>query len=56
MFIKYGFQENLQTIARLQLEKQSGLETRIQSAMESVFGEPTTEKNMVQDEQVKERE
>ena len=56
LFKKYGFQENLQTIARLQLEKQSGLETRIQSAMESVFGEPTTEKNMVQDEQVKERE
>ncbi len=56
LFEKYGFKENLQIIARLQLEKQSGLETRIQSAMESVFGEPTTEKNMVQDEQVKERE
>lgn len=56
LFEKYGFKENLQTIARLQLEKQSGLETRIQSAMETVFGEPTTAKNRVQDEQVKERE
>lgn len=56
LFEKYGFKENLQTIARLQLERQSGLNDRIQSAMESVFGESTTEKNMVQDEQVKERE
>lgn len=56
LFERYGFKENLQTIARLQLEKQSGLETRIQSAMEAVFSEQTTEKNRGQEEQVKERE
>lgn len=54
LFEKYGFEQNLQTIAKLQLEKQSGLENRIQTAMDAVLGE--TQKSVEQEEQVKERE
>ncbi len=54
LFEKYGFKENLQVIAKLQLEKESSLEGRIGKAMESVFEEQTIERRS--EDKVKERE
>lgn len=56
LFERYGFEQNLQTIARLQLEKESSLEDRIQTAMDAVFGEQATERKTEPKNQVKERE
>ena len=54
LFEKYGFEENLQVIAKLQLEKENSLESRIGKAMDAVFGEQTTERKS--EDKVKERE
>lgn len=56
LFQRYGFKENLQTIARLQLEKENSLEGRIQMAMDSVFGEQVSERKREAKDQIKERE
>lgn len=56
LFERYGFEQNLQTITRLQLEKESSLEPRIQRAMDAIFEEQNTEKKTEAKDQVKERE
>lgn len=56
LFERYGFEPNLQMIAKLQSEKENSLQGRIGKAMESVFGEQTTERKADEKEQVKERE
>ena len=56
LFEKYAFRENLQTIAKLQLEKDNSMETRIQNAMDSVFEEHSSEKTSEKEDVIKERE
>lgn len=56
LFERYGFEQNLQTIARLQLEKESSLENRIQTAMDAVFQGEVSKRKVEEKEEVKERE
>lgn len=56
LFEKYGFKQNLQSIARLQLERDNSLADRIEKAMDLAFGEQTIERRTEAKEQMKERE
>lgn len=56
LFERYGFEQNLQTIARLQLEKESSLAGRIETAMDAFFQEQNGERKVEVKEQSKERE
>lgn len=56
LFERYGFEQNLQTIAKLQLEKDNSLKDRIEKAMDAVFGEQLPERRTEEKDQIKERE
>ena len=56
LFEKYGFSENLQTITRLQLEKDNSMESRIQMAIDSVFEEHSSRRTSEKEDVIKERE
>ena len=55
LFEKYGFKENLQVIAKLQLKQRSNLQTRIQGAMDSIFQESTSDRVAEREEHIEEK-
>lgn len=56
LFEKYGFKENLQVIAKLQLEKDNSLEHKIQGAMDSVLGENISDRTPKTEVKTKEKQ
>ena len=54
LFEKYGFKENLEVLAKLQLQRNGDLEPKIQGAMNAIFHPVTAERNISsRDESIK---